>query len=192
MTQTSPPIRWIRLVPNILSAMRLGLAIAFPFLAPMWRLPVVILAGLSDFIDGYIARRFHASSWQGGLLDAVADKSFVIIALLTAVGADLLEPWQAGLLLSRDIAVALIALYAVAIRQFQAFQRMAARWFGKGATLGLFALLVAVYAIGPRTQPWQHMTLWTLFILAAALSIAAAVDYVIQTVQARLALHESR
>ena len=63
----------MRFVPNILSSLRLVIAFVFPFVPDYYWLWLVLTGGCSDFLDGWIARRWQVASWQGGLLDAVAD-----------------------------------------------------------------------------------------------------------------------
>ena len=69
----------IGLVPNVLSGLRLVLAAGFWALPPSWRLAAVIAGGLSDWLDGFIARRFGVTSVAGGLLDGIADKALAAI-----------------------------------------------------------------------------------------------------------------
>lgn len=166
----------IKAVPNILSSARLALAIAFPLLPVEWRLPAMIAGGLSDWIDGLIARRYKASTAAGALLDAIADKLFTLSVLLTIIidSAHQVQGWQGLVILARDLTVGAIALYAVAIRRFDAFRHMRPRLPGKLTTTFVFLWLVTVLAGAPPA--WQ----WTLFVLAAAASIVAGIDYLLQ------------
>jgi cardiolipin synthase (CMP-forming) len=160
----------MRYVPNALSLMRIGLAMAFPFLPPHWRLPVVLLAGVSDVADGVIARRFNVASHAGALLDAIADKLFVLTVLLTLVFIGPVLWWQVALILLRDFAVAVVAGYATLSRDWPAFQRMRPDITGKIATGFIFAWLVTV------TAGWDVLQT-PLFVLAAAASALAAGAY---------------
>ncbi|HHY49408.1 MAG TPA: threonylcarbamoyl-AMP synthase, partial [Alphaproteobacteria bacterium] len=63
------------------ATLRLGAAAAFPFVPDAWRLPLVLFAGLSDFADGLIARRYGATSFLGGVLDVAGDKLFTLSAV---------------------------------------------------------------------------------------------------------------
>ena len=96
----------LRLTPNALSILRLGLAGIFPLLEPRWWLAVVLLAGASDWLDGYLARRWRLTSWLGGILDGLADKLFVFSVLLTLANHGDLPAWWIPVLLARDISVA--------------------------------------------------------------------------------------
>lgn len=163
---------WIHPVPNLLSGMRLALAGVFPFLHAAARPWTLLVGGLSDLLDGWIARRFHATSWVGGLLDAVADKAFVLSALGTRVAEGDLEGPLGLLLLSRDVAVLLAAGYGALTRRWYAFRHMPSRLLGKVTTALLFPLFVAWYAL-PKAAGLHD----TLFWAASGASVLAALDY---------------
>lgn len=169
-TPSSPG--WIQPVPNLLSGMRLALAGVFPFLHAAARPWTLLVGGVSDLLDGWIARRFHATSWIGGLLDAVADKAFVLSALGTRVAEGDLEWPLALLLLSRDVAVLLAAGYGTVTRRWYAFRHMPSRLFGKLTTALLFPLFVAWYGL-PDASGLHDILFWA----AAGSSFLAAVDY---------------
>jgi CDP-diacylglycerol--glycerol-3-phosphate 3-phosphatidyltransferase/cardiolipin synthase len=120
----------MRFVPNILSGLRLLLAFVFPFVPESFWLWLVIASACTDFLDGWIARRWQVSSWQGGLLDAVADKAFVLVVLLSMAGAGKFSFWFVPAIIARDLTVAFVAGYAFSLRLWHSFQEMDARWFG--------------------------------------------------------------
>jgi len=159
----------------MLTGLRLGLAIAFPFIDPRWWAVVIIAAGASDLLDGLVARRFNLTSWIGGLLDAVADKAFTLTVLLTYLIVSELLWWQLILVLLRDCTVLLIAAYAALLREWGAFKRMASRLLGKVTTALHFALLLVI-AIWPD----EHTVVRTLLYATALSSLAASIDYFVQ------------
>jgi CDP-diacylglycerol--glycerol-3-phosphate 3-phosphatidyltransferase/cardiolipin synthase len=159
----------MRFIPNILSSLRLLLALLFPLLPEgLWIWLVLVGAG-TDFLDGWLARRFQATSWQGGLLDAVADKAFVLSVLLTLASAGKFSLWLVPALLARDIMVAVAACYAMFLRLWDAFQKMEARWSGKIATAGQFFLFVVALVWPAALAP--------VLMMAVLASVAAALDY---------------
>src|SRR5687767_12369912 len=90
--------------PNALSLARLPLAVAFIFAeSTLLRGVVIITAGLTDFIDGWIARHFRQRSRAGELLDPVTDKLFVFTVLITLLVRGHLLWWELFLLLLRDL-----------------------------------------------------------------------------------------
>ena len=183
----SGPRRTLTLfVVNALSILRLGLAFAFPSIPPSFHLPVVAIAGFSDFADGVIARRFGGSSWIGGIIDAVADKLFVFAVLFVVARDGDLALWQIGLLLARDAAVGVAAAYAIFKRRWDAFQNMASRAWGKRTTAALFVLFLLMLA-GPG-EAGGFGWVWAeriAFAVAAAFSVLAAFDYWGKFVEAR-------
>ncbi len=161
--------QYIRFIPNILSTIRLILACVFPFAPEKFWAWMILAGGGSDFLDGWIARRWKVQSKFGGILDAVADKLFVLSALLTLAWAGKLSLWWVPLLLARDLLVAFTAVYAAVISSWESFNKMEVRWPGKIATAGQFLLLLVVLLFPSGTQA----VLW----LAILLSLAAALDY---------------
>ncbi len=170
----------MRFVPNILSALRLAMAFLFPFMPESYWIWLIVAGGCTDFLDGWIARRWQVASWQGGLLDAVADKTFVLIVLLTLVCTSKFPFWFVPALLARDLTVAFAAAYALRLRRWHSFQDMDARLSGKIATAGQFLLFVVVLLFPAYTDP--------VLMAAVLLSVMAALDYgwlFIKALQAR-------
>jgi cardiolipin synthase (CMP-forming) len=161
--------RLLALIPNLLSALRLALACLFPF-APqeMW-VWLILASGTSDLLDGWCARRWQVTSWQGGLMDAVADKMFMLSALFTFAVAGKFPAWWIPAVISRDLTVAVAAAYTAAIGSWGSFRDMGARWSGKLATAGQFLLLLTV-ALLPAAIP-------LVLILTVLSSAMAAGDY---------------
>ncbi len=166
-------------VPNLLSALRLGLAMAFPWSPPLWRAPMVIVAGFTDWLDGFIARTFGAKSTTGLLLDAVADKLFALSVLLTLVATREIAWWQMALVIARDLAVVFVAIYVALRRRWPAFRRLVPRVPGKVTTGFQFALFLAMLLppVGPGAR---QVVLW----LTVACSGLAAADYLRQFARA--------
>jgi len=161
--------RYIRFVPNILSTIRLILACVFPFAPEQLWVWLIIGSGGSDVLDGWIARRWQVQSRLGAILDGVADKLFILVALLTVAAAGRFSLWWVPPLLARDLLVAFTAVYAAAIRSWESFNKMDVRWPGKLATAGQFLLLL-VAVLFPAGIP---------FVLSIAIlfSVIAAGDY---------------
>ncbi len=159
----------LTLIPNILSALRLILACLFPFCPEGLWIWLILGSAATDFLDGWCARRWQVSSWQGGLLDAVADKMFMLSALVTFAMAGKFPLWWIPAVIARDLTVGIAAGYAAAIRSWNSFREMGARWSGKLATAGQFILLLTVVLI-PKLIPVA------LFVTVLC-SVIAAADY---------------
>ena len=88
-------------IPNILTLLRLlaapGVAIMFLYFARPWAdwfaLVLFVVAALTDWLDGYLARAWNQQTKFGAMLDPIADKAMVIIALLVITGFSGMNPW---------------------------------------------------------------------------------------------------
>jgi len=157
------------LIPNILSGSRLLAALVFPFSPDSIWIWLIVIAGISDALDGWLARKWKVITWQGGLIDAVADKLFVLSVLIVFVNAGKIELWWIPAVISRDLLVLFTAVYIAVKRLWKSFTEMPARVFGKIATGGQFVLFLAV-----ATMP--SSTFYAL-LFASLCSGIAAVDY---------------
>lgn len=180
MAELSPQARrrlvWVL---NVLTVMRFALTAIFPLVSSAMQLAAAIAAGVSDFADGYIARRFGLTSWIGGVLDAIADKAFTTTALVTlAIQRDLHFGWIAAIF-ARDVTVLLIAIWTAANRRWEAFRRMPSRPLGKWTTLVVFLAIACVLVLGTG-----HIATTAALLLAGMLSVAAAGDYLVRFVLA--------
>jgi len=99
----------VKHLPNLLTAARLALAPYLFLLMFQHRystiIPLFIVIGITDVVDGFLARRFHASSRLGAYLDPIADKvllsgTFLVLALTGAI-----EWWLAAVVLGRDVLI---------------------------------------------------------------------------------------
>ncbi len=162
---------WSRL-PNLLSGLRILCAVVLPFSPRSWWIALVFVAAASDWLDGYVARRLHASSLFGAFLDSVSDKVFAITALVSFAAHGLIEWWQLPFLILRDLCVGAYILASVLRRDRQALHHMDSRAFGKLTTLLLFGLLISIL-LWPLARP-LHGTLYSTAVIVGA---AASVDY---------------
>lgn len=88
-------------LPNILTLLRLiaapGLAVMFLYFtrpyADWFALALFVFAAATDWIDGYLARAWKQETKLGAMLDPIADKAMVIIALMVIVGFSSMSPW---------------------------------------------------------------------------------------------------
>jgi cardiolipin synthase len=136
----------LKFLPNLFSAARLILA-PYIFLL-MWRrdYPAVLgwflFCGITDGLDGWIARRWNAQSKLGAMLDPIGDKlllsgSFLVLALDGAI-----EKWLAVLVLGRDLA---ILLFAAGVLLFSRKKKeFPPSWWGKSSTVAQICYIVAL------------------------------------------------
>lgn len=157
------------LIPSILSSFRLVAALIFPFASEASWLWLIVAAAVSDALDGWLARRWQAVSWQGGLIDAVSDKLFVLTVLIVYAVNGKLAPLWIPAIISRDLLVLCTVIYIIAARLWRSFQEMDARVLGKVATGGQFVLFFVVAAVPDKTM--------YALLFASLCSAIAAIDY---------------
>lgn len=135
-------------VADFLSAIRIPLAIAFPFVSNTWRVIVLAAAAASDLLDGQLARRFGSSRF-GSVIDPVADKLFMAAAFGVVAVSGKLEPYEIVGVLLRDI-VATIAFLATIFSHRP--RAIPARAGGKAVTVAQVLTLLAFLADSPRLK----------------------------------------
>lgn len=143
-------------VPSLLSLARVPLALAFPFALRDARiaLTVLALAGLSDVLDGWWARRFHQATAIGAVVDGVTDKIFVATVAFTLAYTHWLTLLELVLLGLRDGGEALLAAVVFARRDARAFhEEQCAGVWGKAATFAQFVAVVLAITRQPMVLP---------------------------------------
>ena len=169
-------------VPNQITLLRLGFLPFFIILISYehykWALLVLVVAGLSDGIDGLLARKLDQRSPLGAYLDPIADKlllssSFVILAFKNK-----LAWWLTIIVLSRDILILIVAVVILLISGYRPFPPSI---YGK-ATTALQILLVFTVVLGAAYPSTQLVTLNRVLIYAVtAITIFSAIHYSVIT-----------
>jgi len=154
---------------NAFSLSRLPLAALFVWLeSPLARILLVLAAALTDFLDGWIARHKHLESYWGALIDPLADRAFVMVALLTFTVEERLTPLAFGVLVVRDVATGLAFLVTRLVPRLRPV-RFQARMLGKVVTTLQLAALLAVLVMPELVRP--------LVVAVGLMSLASVVDY---------------
>ena len=174
-------------VPNLLSAVRLAGVPVFLYLllvpggaawgADIWAIVVLALGGITDWLDGKLARLLGQYSALGALLDPAVDRLYILAALL-ALGVREVVPWWAVIaLVGRDLVLA-ATLPVLRARGYGPYQ---VTYLGKGATFLLlyaFPLLLAAQAQGwfaDLARPFAYaFSVWgtVLYLYTGALYLA--------------------
>lgn len=168
-------------IPNLLTLLRIGLIPVFVLVywlpyawAPIWAAWVFIIAGITDWLDGYLARRLGQASPFGAFLDPVADKLIVATALVLLVGdpkiqasvfSSTLFAVTAAVIIGREITVS-------ALREWMAElgdrASVAVSVIGKLKTLLQFvAIIMLVYKYDFMGLPTIIVGEWLLYVAAA-------------------------
>jgi phosphatidylglycerophosphate synthase len=138
-------------ISNSLSFLRAPLAFAFLQANPTLRLAAIILAMLTDCIDGYLARRSQSASRFGAILDPTMDKFFVYFALTVLFLEGSISPWETAAMLSRDFFLFVYGLLMLTTGRWKTIVFRAIRW-GKATTALQFIILMGL-SLG-ITFPW--------------------------------------
>jgi CDP-diacylglycerol--glycerol-3-phosphate 3-phosphatidyltransferase/cardiolipin synthase len=135
------------LPPNVLSALRLPLALAFPFASRTKgaALLVLALAGLTDVLDGHLARRNGQCTATGAVLDPVCDKVFAMSVVLTLIARGKIPRWGIPALLSRELMEAPLLAWGLLTRpdEEREVTDVRANVPGKVATVAQFTAVMA-------------------------------------------------
>ena len=150
---------------DLLSVLRIPLAVAFPFVSNQWRLGLLAAAAATDLLDGPLARRFGSSA-LGTVIDPVADKLFMASAFGVVAFSGRLEPYEIVGVLLRDI-VATVAFVATIVSHRP--RAIPARPGGKAVTVAQVLTLLAFLTDSPRLRPMAWAT--------TAIAIYAIWDY---------------
>jgi cardiolipin synthase len=102
-------------IPNLISFLRILLTLPIVWLLFerqfSYALMLFAVAGFSDGLDGFLAKRFHWQSHLGGLLDPLADKALLMSSFLVLGGLGLIPVWLVILVIFRDLTIVGGALY---------------------------------------------------------------------------------
>jgi cardiolipin synthase (CMP-forming) len=140
----------LTLLPNVLSALRLPLAVVFPFVADNARaaLAVLLAAAVTDVLDGWLARRSGQVTAVGAVVDPIADKVFATTVVLTLLHQHKMPTWALPALLSREILELPLVIWVLVSQKFRGTRRAAARSNlpGKLATTVQFVAVLSAIA----------------------------------------------
>jgi len=178
--------------PNAITVARLALLPVFFWLVfatnhraiAAWLLAVL---GATDWIDGFVARRFHQVSNVGKILDPVADRILVTGGLLAVAAVGAVPWWFAGATLAREVLVSSLTVILAALGA----TRINVLWWGKVSTFALMTTFpLFLLTSNPHHAPlatWQHDgrdVCWVIGILGLTLSWMVLFGYVQPALQA--------
>src|ERR1700757_946251 len=165
-------------VPNQLTLLRLGFLPIFLSLTSyeryQWALLVLVVAGLTDLFDGWLARRLNQRSSLGAYLDPIADKlllssSFVILAFKKEIAW-----WLAIIVLSRDVLILIVAVVIILIWGYRPFPPSL---LGKMTTFFQIVLVFTVVLCAAYPNALLGSIKQLLIYLVAALATVSAFHY---------------
>jgi cardiolipin synthase (CMP-forming) len=165
-------------VPNQITLLRLGFLPVFLTLISYerykWALLVLVVAGLSDFADGLLARQLNQRSSLGAYLDPIADKlllssSFIILAFKQQISW-----WLTIIVLSRDVLILIVAVVLLLISGYRPFPPSI---FGKLTTF--FEIILVFGVVLSAAYPDRKFTsvIHALMYAVALFAITSAIHY---------------
>ncbi|HEX8472644.1 MAG TPA: CDP-alcohol phosphatidyltransferase family protein [Pyrinomonadaceae bacterium] len=179
-------------VPNFLTVIRMVLipvfVIALYYQRFAWALAIFIFAGVTDGLDGLLARRFNQYSQLGRILDPIADKLLLVTAFVTLSMPSVMSPdampdphprhlpvpfWVTTAVISRDI---FIIVGAAAINVVTGFRGFRPSWLGKINTVVQLTAIVAILTAA-RFPPLRGY-LPTVYTTVFAFALFSGVHYV--------------
>ena len=129
------------------------------------------IAAFTDFLDGYLARRYSDETVLGGFLDTTADKILVTGTLLALVSVDRISIWPASIIIFREFAV--MALRGVVAQRGGLIKP--STW-GKIKTVAQFlAIFLAFFRLSEQWGPW-YLDQWAM-LLAVIATVGSAWGY---------------
>ncbi len=151
-------------LPNFLSLLRIPLALIFLQTNPIYRALAIILALLTDWLDGFIARRYDLSSRFGTMLDPLMDKFFVFFVLSILINEQRVTPLEVCLLICRDFSVFFYGIF-LAIKGRLITYKFRAIWCGKITTVLQFGVLLGL-TFGMKVPTYAYSIFIILGIMA--------------------------
>jgi cardiolipin synthase len=173
-------------IPNILTFMRMGLIPVFVSLVyygySKWALAVFLIAGVSDGIDGFLARKFKQESELGTIIDPIADKllmtvAFVILTLPNVLPQTRHLPipfWVTASVIGRDILIITVAAAINIITGFRGFQPS---FWGKVSTL---VQVIGISLVMIAAVTGYTFFLPTTYFIIVLLVVISGVHYIFQ------------
>ncbi|WP_234989122.1 CDP-alcohol phosphatidyltransferase family protein [Demequina sp. NBRC 110052] len=171
------PTRDIWTVPNAISMLRIALIGVFGWTLVIgqdgWAIAALALAGISDFLDGYLARRWNQVTALGRILDPAADRMLTVVVVL-GLGIRGIVPWiLVAVLLARDVVVGV----ALVIGRSRGIESPQVTFLGKAATAALYLFLPLAFLAFARWDAVHTLAIVGAW-LAAVLYWLAGLGYV--------------
>jgi cardiolipin synthase len=172
-------------VPNLITTVRalcipLFLYLLFVRDSHGWAAFVLGALGATDWVDGYVARRFDQTSTFGKMYDPTVDRLMMVVAIVAIIIDGAAPLWFSVVILAREV---LVAIWVVVITVFLGAKRMNVTWWGK---VGTFANMCAFpWFLFAAETSWSDTVrnVWTVLAYCAAIpgvifSLLAAGQYV--------------
>jgi cardiolipin synthase len=155
-------------IPNIITAFRFLLVPPVVILMLQDRFTAALLvfgvAGFSDALDGFLAKRFDWTSRLGGLIDPLADKLLLLSSFITLGWLGWIPVWLVVLVILRDLVIVAGAIfYHLRIEQLEAEPTMVSKL---NTATQIFLVLAVMFSLGVQTIPaiWIDILLYSVLV----------------------------
>ena len=170
----------VKNIPNLITVMRLMLVpVAVVMIAAqawVWAFAAFAVAGLSDGLDGFIARRFDMRSELGAYLDAVADKALLMSIFIALAVAHVLPVWIAVLVVARDLMILGAVIVSWVLDKPVQIRPLWISKLNTAAQITFAGAALAAMAFGVMLGVWfEPMLYWVM-----ALTLASTAAYLTQ------------
>lgn len=170
----------VKNIPNLITVMRLMLVpVAVAMIAAQawgWAFTAFAVAGISDGLDGYIARRFDMRSELGAYLDALADKALLMSIFVALALAHVVPGWIAILVVSRDVMILGAVIVSWVLDKPVQIRPLWISKFNTAAQISFAGAALAAMAFGVTRGLWFEPLLFA----AMALTLASTAAYLTQ------------
>jgi cardiolipin synthase len=166
--------------PNLLTLVRFLLIPVFVVLVvvghPAWAIVTLVVLGVTDWADGFIARKFHQESKLGKALDPLADRLSIIAIVLALVLVGLLPWFVVAVVVLVDL-----ALLAISWALFRGSPDLDVTWTGKIRSallfVGLPVLLFSSVGVIEENAPWVRVVALVFVYLGTLGHVLAGIQY---------------
>ncbi len=169
----------MKYVPNILTTFRLFLVPTFIWVfftnypnQLIYAMLIFLLAGATDVVDGYIARKFNATSIVGKILDPVADKLMQITAMVCLYIKNIAPIWLLLIVILKEAALLISSFIVMRTRNVV----VVSNWLGKAAVC-VFYFGVCYFIIGSKYGKVQTVDVIIIAALMGIITVAAFAMY---------------
>ncbi len=161
-------------VPNLITVIRIMLVPVFLIIfwaagphRVLWGMMILAVAGITDVIDGYLARKLHMVTPLGKVLDPLADKLMVVSVMTSLFLIGRFPLWLVVLVVIKELVLVIGGIFIVIRKHLQ----VSANFYGKAATIAIYAALF--------TSAFKIPGSSVITVIAGIISIVALSNYVL-------------
>lgn len=140
---------------------------------------IFVVAGLSDAVDGFLAKRFNMTTEIGALLDPIADKALLVSIYVALSMADAIPRWLVILVVSRDLMIVGAMIVSWLLENPMPVKPLMVSKLNTVAQVAFAALVLASLGFGFRSQPYDLILMG----LVAFLTLLSVALYLVEWIR---------